>query len=225
MNLNKTDVLSAMQKTHDIIKEHPFRTGFGVRFIADYKNMLYTLSKDWCDYIYRCDHSPEEQSKLYQFGEWIHNFRQELRTYYKDTFPMQFFDYYEQMLQVTHIFLNTGNLDVYYNLDYFFPNGKNDSSRFCKSERYEYITKEKCGIDSPILPRYFGTQASLVTDDDAALEHINTCWAYRNKTDEERKEIFEKWKRETKPVIEWVNSRHEETEVKQSLWRSMIIAN
>ena len=109
MNLNKTDVLSAMQKTHDIIKEHPFRTGFGVQYISDYKNMLYTLSKDWCDYIYRCDHSPEEQSRLYQFGEWIHNFRQELRTYYKDTFPMQFFDYYEQMLQVTHIFLNTGN--------------------------------------------------------------------------------------------------------------------
>lgn len=223
MNLNKTDVLSAMQKTHDTIKEHPFRTGFGVQFISDYKNMLYTLSKDWCDYIYRCDHSPEEQSKLYQFGEWIHNFRQELRTYYKDTFPMEFFDYYEQILQITHIFLDTGSIDVYYGLDYLFPDGT-VSSRFCKSERYEYITKEKCGIDSPILPRYFGTQTSVVTDEDVMWNHINTNWVFKNKTEEERRNIFEKWQKETKPVLEWVNSQHKETEVKQSPWKSLVIS-
>ncbi len=218
--MNKLDVLSAMQKTHDIIKEHPFRLNFDTQFIFDYKRMLYQLSVNWCDYIYRVEHTPEDESRLRLFGEWVHNYRQELRTYYKDTFSMEFFDYYEQMLQVTHTFLDTGRTDVYYNIDCLFPN----DSKVLQTERYEYITEEMCGIDSPILPRYFGTQTSVITDDAAMLEYINTSWYMKNKSAEERNEMFEKWKKETKPVLEWINSQHTETEIKQPAWRSFIIS-
>lgn len=76
---------------------------------------------------------------------------------------MQYFDYYERMLQVTHIFIETGNMDVFYNIDVFFPGGKD--KRVFKVEKYQLITKELCGIDSPILPRYFPVDTTMEADD------------------------------------------------------------
>lgn len=102
----KENILRQMEQIHDEIKRHPFRVTFATSDIAEYKHLLYELTNVWCDLIYYCHHETEEEKKIYHmFGYWIHDYRQELRTYHKDTFPMEFFPYYEQMLQVTHNYI------------------------------------------------------------------------------------------------------------------------
>ena len=219
MEKTKKNVLRQMEQIHDEIKKHPFRVTFATDDIAEYKHLLYELTKVWCDLIWYCPHETEEEKKIYRmFGGWIHNYRQELRTYHKDTFPMQFFPYYEQMLQVTHNYLNTGYMDEFYNLDYFFMD---DDTRKIVSERYVLITKEKCGIDSPELPRYFPVGNNLCVDDDKMKEYFMTRFHYPHKSEIERLENFENWKRDLKPVLEWVNENFVKDNYEHRPWESV----
>lgn len=219
MEMTKENVLRQMEQIHDEIKQHSFRITFSTSDIAEYKHLLYELSEVWCDLIWNCHHETEEEKKLYrQFGYWIHDYRQELRTYSRDTFPMQFFPYYEQMLQVTHNYLNTGNMDVFYNLDCFFTES---GERKIKSEKYELITKEKCGIDSPELPHYFPVGNKLCVNDDKMKEYFLTRFHYPEKSEEERLANFETWKRDLKPVLEWINTNLVKDALKHKPWKSV----
>lgn len=213
------DAQAKLQKVHDIIKKHPFRDSFDPKWISDYKHCLYELTSVWADYIYRGAFASESEKKIaWQFGYWIHNYRQELRTYIKDSFPMRYFDYYERMLQVTHLFIETGSMEFYYDIDCLW----NDAGILYRNvETYELITKEKCGIDSPILPRYFPVKYSLVADDDKIKKYFETDYTFRNDTEEKRAERFQEWVTNVKPVIEWINSRHEETPAKHATWVSV----
>ena len=203
MEKTKENVVRQMEQIHSEIKRHPFRRTFSASDIAEYKHLLYELSEVWCDLIHYCPHETENEKKIYrQFGAWIHNYRQELRTYYKDTFPMEFFPYYEQMLQITHDYIDTGNMDVFYNLDCFFDT---DGVRTIKSEKYELVTKEKCGIDSPELPRYLPVGNRLCVDDGKMMEYFMTRNPYSKQSKEDRLANFDTWKRDLKPVLEWVN--------------------
>lgn len=215
----KENILRQMEQIHDEIKRHPFRVTFATSDIAEYKHLLYELSEVWCDLIWRCDHGTEEANKLYRmFGGWIHDYRQELRTYRKDTFPMQFFPYYEQMLQVTHNYINTGYMDEFYNLDCFFPD---ENTRKIVSERYMLITKEKCGIDSPALPRYFPVGNKLCVDDEKVKDYFLTKFYWPKKSEAEMLANFEAWKRDLKPVIEWVNANFTKGDFEHRPWESV----
>lgn len=219
MEMTKENVLRRMEKIHDEIKQHPFRITFATSDIAEYKYLLYELSEVWCDLIWNCPHETEEEKKLYrQFGYWIHDYRQALRTYSRNTFPMQFFPYYEQMLQVTHNYLNTGNMNVFYNLDCFFTES---GERKIKSEKYELITKEKCSIDSPELPRYFPVGNKLCVNDDKMKEYFLTRFHYPEKSEEERLANFENWKRDLKPVLEWINTNLVKDALEHRPWESV----
>ena len=88
----KDELHREMRRIHDEIKKHPVRVGFETQYIPEYKHLLYELSRKWSDLIWRCSELTDEESRLYrQFGGWIHDYRQELRTYHKDTFPMDLF--------------------------------------------------------------------------------------------------------------------------------------
>lgn len=99
-NYTKDELHREMRQIHDEIKKHPFRVGFETQYIPEYKHLLYELSRKWSDLIWHCSELTDEETRLYrQFGGWIHDYRQELRTYHKDTFPMDLFPYYEQMAE------------------------------------------------------------------------------------------------------------------------------
>lgn len=202
MSFEKLDIMSRLSRCHDEIKAHPFRVSFEQKYIKDYKNLLYQLTEIWADLIWRCDEIPEfEQHRLRMFGEWIHDFRQYLRMWDGATFPMQFFDYYEQMLQVTHIYIESGDYSTYYNLNCYF----NNKGRYAKSTKYVWITEEKCGIKSSILPRYLPVGITFITDDDVAREYFSTGW-YASRGKQEADTDFEFWQNNTKPVLEWLNN-------------------
>lgn len=223
MSMNYTnfnnEIISKLSKCHDDIKTHPFRVGFEKKYIGDYKYLLYNLTEIWCDLIWRCEELPDfEKHRLRMFGEWIHNYRQYLRTWDNSTFPMCYFDYYEQMLQVTHDFVNTGNYSVYYDLDcYFGDNGKQ-----VKSTRYEWITEEDCGIKSDILPRYLPVGATFITDECKAREYFSTGCFCRD-SQKEKDANFDYWLKNTKPVLEWLNKRRKSIDAILPIWQSMRI--
>ena len=225
MSVNTKDIRVKMSDLHDKIKSHPFRYNFEVEYISDYKHLLYQLSELWSNLIYQRDdaRTKEEQRLLYQFGDWIHNYRQELRTYYKTTFPMQYFDYYEQMLQITHIFVDTGIMERFYSIDIAW-NSDTTPQREDYIETYQLITKEICGIDSPYLPAYLPLKRSMVLDDELIREYIQDAYSYRNKTEKERQQIFEDWKANVKPIIDWLDKSQrggEQTEYRHGTWMSL----
>ena len=230
MSVDTKDIRVKMSDLHDKIKSHPFRYNFEAEYISDYKHLLYQLSELWSDLIYQKDENrtKEEQRLLYQFGDWIHNYRQELRTYYKTTFPMEFFDYYEQMLQMTHIFVDTGIMERFYSIDIAWNGNtsplKSGHKREDYIETYQLVTKEMCGIDSPYLPAYLPLKRSMVLDEEAIREYIQHAYPYRNKTDEERQQIFDDWQTNVKPIIEWLDKSQrdgEPTEYRHGTWMSL----
>lgn len=220
MNSSKETIHMRMWQIHDEIKNHPFRVTFSKEDIPEYKHLLYELSAVWCDLIYHCSDHTEAEQKLYrQFGFWIHDYRQELRTYHKDTFPMEFFPYYEQMLQVTHRYLETGYMDEFYSPDAVWDK---DERKLVKVSRYELITSEKCGIDSPELPRYFPVTYRLCVDDDKMKEYFLEKYSYKPVSEDERLGWFEDWKKNIKPVLVWIReNRNDPDEVLgHAYWRS-----
>ena len=218
----KEEILERMTKCHDEIKKHPFRIGFEAKYIGDYKCLLYDLTVIWCDLIWRCEQlSDVEKQRLRDFGNWIHNYRQYLRTWDHKTFPMHFFDYYEQMLQVTHDFINTGNYSTYYNLECYFYEDK----RYVRSTRYEWITEEKCGFSSLILPRYMPVGVAYDLRECEIKKEIcdsmSVRWSDYSLSNKET--LFEFWLGETKPVLEYLNQQRKNIGFVLPLWHSLIV--
>ena len=224
MGYNKLDAQAKLSKQHDIIKTHPYRMNFDHKWRSDYIECLFDLSRIWADYIWMGDHSTDEEKKLMrQFGRWVHNYNQEL-LFYRGRRDVSFyrFNYYEQMLQVTHEFIKMGKLPEYYEISYLW-NDKHISYR--GEEKYDLITKEVCGIDSPILPCYLPTRYSMRNDCESIREYIMTDCHYRQKTAEEKEEIFKNWVENVAPVIKWLNARHDDTELKHAVWESAQLAD
>ena len=211
--------LERLRKAHDDVKNHPFRESMNTRYCKSYKDALYDMSEVWSDIIYHSKFdTQEEKQKYYDFGRWIHNYRARLQMYYPYTFPMVFMDYYEQMLQITHEYLDTGIMDRYYVLD-DCVNSKGE--RIWVTERYEWITSESIGIESEILPRYLPVKWKLVENDDAVYNCINSGYNAVHETKEQIDEWFEFWKKETKPIIQKLNEANSDT-YKHPVYKSTI---
>lgn len=223
MENSKLDAQAKLGKQHDIIKTHPYRMDFDPKWRSDYIECLFGLSRIWSDYIWLGDHGTDENKRLMrQWGRWVHNYNQELLLYRgRKDIPFRRFYYYEQMLQLTHEFIKTGELPVYYEIAYLW----NDEPRSCRGvEKYELVTKESCGIDSKFLPCYLPMDYSMRIDDEAIREYIFTDFHYNRKTEEEKTEIYKNWLVDVKPVLEWLNSKHDETKLKHAVWQSAQLA-
>jgi hypothetical protein len=199
--------LEHLRELHDKIKEHPYRNSLSSRYCKDYKNLLYDLSEAWAKIIYHTEGlTKDEESRLYQFGEWIHNYRARLQLYYPYDFPEAFLDYYEQMLSITHEFLDSGNLSRYYSIVKGI-NTRNGQECWI-SEKYVWTTEEDLGIKSAILPRYLPVHFKMIVDDEAIRNVINSGYNAVYESQEQRDEWFEFWKKETKPVLEILNHKN-----------------
>lgn len=200
------DKLQKLREAHDNIKNHPFRESMNARYCKSYKDALYDMSEVWSDIIYHSKFdTKEEELKYYDFGRWIHNYRARLQMYYPYTFPMVFMDYYEQMLQVTHEYLDTGFMERYYVLD-DCVNSKGE--KVWVTEKYEWTTSESIGIESAILPRYLPKKWKLVDNDDEAYNCINSGYNKVYESQEQIKEWFEFWQKETKPIVQKLNEKN-----------------
>lgn len=218
-NYTRDEIHREMRRVHDEIKRHPFRVGFEARYIPEYKNLLYELSRQWANLIWHCSGLTDEETRLFrQFGGWIHDYRQELRTYHKDTFPMELFPYYEQMLQITHIYLDTGEFNVYYNPDPFWD--ENDK-RYCRVEKYQLITKEMCGIDSPVLPGFFAVTTRSVTDERVREYFLKEKYYNPPKSETERLELYAEWVHDVKPILDWINAGIKDSKWEHRPWHSL----
>lgn len=219
MSFKKLDIVSRLSKCHDEIKSHPFRVNFDKKYVGDYKYLLYHLSEIWCDLIWRCeDLSDTERARLRYFDGWIHDYRQRLRSWDKTSFPMWFFDYYEQILQVTHVFIDTGECPEYYNLDVYFIG----DAREIISTKHIWVTEEDCGIKSDILPRYFPVGATFVIDEEAIKKRIlDQIWSDRSES--AMNDRFKYWLQNTKPVLEYLNGLRKSIEHTLPIWHSMIL--
>lgn len=200
---SKTEIESRLRKLHDEIKQHPFRIGFARQDIPGYKHLLYELSEEWANMAWMCTTLSEDEAHRYrQFCRWIHDYRQNLRSWDTSSFPMRWFPFYEQVLQVTHLYLDEGLMEEYYDFNYFTDK---DGRRISCVERYEWITQEKCSIDTPALPRYLPVTHKLCVDDEQVREHYMKRGYAPHKTDADREAEFEQWRVEMKPVLEWIN--------------------
>ena len=90
-------------------------------------------------------------------------------------------------------------------------------------EKCELITKEMCGIDSNILPCYLPVKYSMNNDSEAIKNYIMTDFHYNRKTLEEKEAIYQNYLDNVKPVIDWINSRHEETKYTHAIWETACI--
>lgn len=219
MMYSKNDIISRMRKIHDEIKRHPYRFTFSDDDISSYKNALYELSEVWSDMIYNCiDLSEQEKKKYRGFGEWIHDFRQELRRHIKDSFPMEFYDFYDQVVQVTHTYLDYNYMDMFYAFETFTT----DKGKVKVVERYEWITEEVCGIKSSILPCYLPTSRKYCVEDEIVRESLIKRYPYNNMTKERQEEVFNCWKTELKPIFVWINNNLvNKDDFEQSVWKSI----
>lgn len=138
--------------------------------------------------------------RLRKFGYWIHDYRQVLSRGQKRSFPMSMFDYFEQMIQVTHKFLDSGCIDCFYNPDTLFDK---HGMKILKSERYEWITPERCGIQASFLPMYLPTTSKLVVDKDIIIETM-TKYNFKKENIEEK---YANWGKNVLPVIQWINGQ------------------
>lgn len=217
--MNKLDAQAKLSKQHDIIKSHPYRVSFNPQWRRDYIECLFGLSNIWAEYIWQGAHKTKEEAKLMlQFGRWVHNYNQELLFYRgRPNEPFNRFYYYEQMLQITHLFIGTGELPEYYEITYLW---NSEHTRCSTVEKYELITKEMCGIDSNILPCYLPIKYSMNNDSEAVKNYIMTNLHYSRKTAEEKENIYQNYLCNVAPVIDWINARHEETKYKHAVWET-----
>lgn len=196
----KCDAYYRMSDLHEKIKYHPYRRDFAAEYAGDYNQLMYELSEAWSDYIWNesknvCDEYT--QKKLRMFNWWIHDYRQSLG-YNSNFFPRQYFYYYEQMLQITHRFLETGNFDR------FFEIRKVGDTK--KSIQNDFITEDNCGIASKILPRYLPVRCKYIVDPDIINNYFDTYWYYKNMSEEDRNNVKNFWNEHTRPVLEKLNA-------------------
>lgn len=211
--------IDRLQEYHDILKVHPYRSDFDPKYAGDYNQLMYELSVAWSDYIWNTPKSSEyEKEKFRLFGWWIHDFRQ-LLGYRANYFPRYFFNYYEQMLQVTHRFLETGDIDAFYNPEDVIDVATGNKLRV--SMKYQFITSEICGVDSDILPCYLPIDYLYDIDQHTVISYFNSYWTYKNMSDEERNKLIDYWYKNTLPVLEWINSQCKTTDKILPLWKSI----
>lgn len=210
--MTKTEAMAEIKKWHDIIKAHPFRDSFDPKWERDYMSCLYKLSDLWGKYAYFGAHESDEEKRLLgQSGYWMHNYNQQLL---RRKFPMEYVGYYEQMLQVMHRFADTGEMPAFYDIGYLWKDGRD----YRKVERYELVTSEMCGIESSVLPQYLPVDYTIECSPESVRKYMEKNFPYCNMTEEERDDFYQRWLSESKPVIDWVNAGHEETEFKHSVW-------
>lgn len=209
------DNMARLQRAHDDLKACAFRQTLAAEDLPVYVTQLWELSDAWSQVCYFTPRKPTEDQKLFRkFCSWLHDYNALTGRIRNHPYPLgytlakMYLPYFEAMLNVTHTYLDTGSMDVFYKP---FINREAADALTGQSggERWQLITKDLCGIDSPELPRYFPTTLPLCVDSEKMrnfyLNKMPGSWLNYDDTPEKRQAAFEDWEKNTKPICVWIN--------------------
>lgn len=205
------DALIRLREAHDDLKACAFRTTLSPNDLPEFVTQLWELSDAWTQVCYYSPYpgTTDKEKKLFRkFCSWLHDYNSITGRIRNHPYPLGYtlaktwLPYFEAMLNVTHNYLDTGAMDVFY-----IPRSQKHG---LTGERYQLVTSEMCGIDSPELPWYFPTSMPLLTDTEKMRNYyLNTLPAQRfsftGDETEFRLSLFEQWQRDLQPVCIWIN--------------------
>lgn len=207
MNDLECKSIDRLQKAHDDLKSCQFRMTLCKEDLPEYIAQLWELSDAWSNLCYKVDR-PEHDKKLFrEFCAWIHDYNSLLLRIGRNlTRVKEWLPYFEAMLNITHVYLDTGCTDVFYN-PFVYSETQRDDSVSAIGERWHFVTKELCGIDSSELPRYFPVTLPLCTDTAKMKKYFleKRYYGLRVVSAEQRLEDFVKWESDVRPVLLWIN--------------------
>lgn len=204
------DAMTRLQDAHDDLKACAFRTTLAPEDLPEFVTQLWELADAWTQVCYYNNggRSEEEQRLFRKFCSWLHDYNSITLRMRNHPYPSGYLltkawlPYFEAMLNVTHTYLDTGTMDVFY-----IP----CHQRYAVTgERFQLVTSEMCDFDSPELPWYFPTNIPLVTDEEQMRDYflnklMVSKYSFTGDETEYRLSLFEKWKRDLRPVCVWVN--------------------
>lgn len=205
-NEGKEKALDRIQRAHDDLKRCHFRTTLSPDDLGEYIAQLFELSSAWSNYCYHVNWTEAEKRLIKGFCEWIHDYNGVVLRIRRDVGVARYWlPYFETMLNVTHVFLDTGDMGVFYKPYIDAKGTKKEDGTI--GERWCLVTKEMCGIDSPELPRYFPVTLPLCTNSEKMKEYfIKDRWyGFGDVSIEQRTQYYEDWERNLKPVLTWIN--------------------
>lgn len=205
--------LSRLQRAHDDLKNCPFRVTLDKEDLSEYITQLWELSDAWSNLCYHVDRSEDEQKLFKDFCSWLHDYNSLVgrirnadmewgRVLAKSWLP-----YFEAMLNVTHTYLDTGSMNVFYNPVVYSESGVKHKTDDYIGERWCLVTEDMCGIDSPELPRYFPVTLPLCTNTEKMKKYFleKRFYGFKDVGKEQRLCDFEEWERNVRPILLWVN--------------------
>lgn len=200
--------LDRLQRAHDDLKQCQFRTTFAKEDLGEYVVQLWELSDAWSNFCWRVEREESKQKMLKSFCSWIHDYNSvvlRIRNRGDIGIARYWIPYFETMLNITHTFLDTGDMSVFYN-----PYVYADTERFKSStigERWCLVTSDMCGIDSPELPRYFPVTLPLCTDSEKMKKYFleKRSYGFRDVSIEQRIQYHADWECNLKPILVWIN--------------------
>lgn len=209
----ESKALDRLQRAHDDLKKCLFRVTLDKEDLSEYTIQLWELSDAWSNLCYHVDRTKEEQKMFQAFCSWIHDYNglvmriRNTNLEWGWVLAKSWLPYFEAMLNVTHVYLDTGSMDVFYNPVVYSESGLNPKSDSYIGERWHLVTQEMCGVDSPELPRYFPTTLPLCVDPIKMKKFFleKRFYGFKNVSDEQRLHDFEEWERNVRPVLLWVN--------------------
>lgn len=217
--------LDRLQKAHDDLKQCRFRTTSALEDLGEYVVQLWELSDAWSNFCWRVQREESKQKMLKNFCYWIHDYNSvvgNVRNRRDVGVARYWFPYFEAMLNVTHVFLESGDLSVFYN-PYVYAENKNAGKGGTVGERWCLVTSEMCGIESSELPRYFPVTLPLCTNSEKMKTYFleKRWYGFRDISIEQRLKYYEDWEHDLKPVLNWIN----ENLVSKSAKESGIVSN
>lgn len=222
----ESKALDRLQRAHDDLKACQFRFTLSAEDLPAYTTQLYELSSAWSNLCYHVNR-PEPENRLFkQFCSWIHDYNSlELSLHRTDIALMKaktWLPYFEIVLNVTHVYLDTGSMKYFYNAQTLTDKGPRYDTA---GERWCLVTKEDCGIDSPYLPRYFPVSLPLYSDSEVVKKYFleDRYYGLKEVGQEQRLADFKDWEANVKPVILWINKNlvsksAQEGELKSPIW-------
>ena len=208
MNEIEAKALSRLQKAHDDLKKCRFRETFSNEDLPEYIAQLYELSDAWSNYCYRVERPEPERTMVRKFCSWIHDYNSvvlHIRFRSDVNIARYWIPYFEAMLTITHIFLDTGDMSVFYN-PYVYADSKREKGNAI-GERWCLVTSDACGIESAELPRYFPVTLPLCTDSEKMKKYFleRRSYGLRYVGVEQRTQDYLNWEQNMKPILIWVN--------------------
>lgn len=205
MNEAEMKAMDRLRRAHDDLKQCRFRSTLSEEDLGEYSTQLWELSHAWTDLCWHVDRDEAEQRQMQGFCHWIHDYNGIILRARNLGVVRYWVPYFEAVLNVTHNFLDTGYMDVFYN-PYVYADGKRLEDVH-KIGRWCLVTSDMCGIESQILPRYFPVTLPLCTDLEKMEKYFlkERWYRFKDVSVEQRTKDYKEWEQNVRPILIWIN--------------------